>query len=160
MERLAIGIILFIVSCNRESVYVYGDYVSESNDLIILEIVRGDYYRISIVEIFGDIVTTSNFSEGKIEIENNSLRLIDNVSFNSLDFKVIDNILVYQGEPIFFQTKIGVISVDSNFLCTTSIYENGQIRFLGGWKDGKQCGDWFFYNNKGKLREQKSFINC
>lgn len=40
---------------------------------------------------------------------------------------------------------------------SVTFYPNGNIRYIGEYKNDKQTGEWSFYNEEGKQTDQKKF---
>lgn len=141
-------IIFFILTAfsnNTEEIYGSYRYTDEG---MLLNLSPPDHYTIFIAERDkrSGMVTSKEVSRGTFSIENDTLKLSEQMTKNQMTMLV-------NGEEKLEVLDVKGLDYGATFLCWTGYHENGNPEFEGSWKKGKKHGKWVYYDEEGNVQK-------
>ncbi len=130
---------------------IYGSYRLEGKGMLLNLSPPGNYTLfVAEQDRRSGMVTSKEVSRGAFEVQNDTLKLIENLSDDPM------TLLVTAEEKLTILNVKG-LSRDETFLCWSKYDENGNLQYEGSWKRGKKHGTWVYYDEEGKVEKTQLY---
>jgi hypothetical protein len=124
---------------------LYGEYYFPMKD-ISLDLTHPNNFELANNEFHGDMIISKPYAFGQFEFRNDTIVLTHSLTQKRFTLLRIN-------EETLKALKCERIPFGINFLCWTKFYPNGQVKFTGGWENGKKDGGWRYIDEIGKVTE-------
>lgn len=83
-----------------------------------------------------------HLSDGKFDVRKDTIILTDRKTKRKM-------YLLYGSEDKLIALKVDSVHSQTELLCWLKLYQDGKVKFNGGWKDGKKDGVWQYFAPEG-----------
>lgn len=152
-------ILLILSGCAlKNNTGIYGDYGFTLNGKEFgLHITTDNRFFFDVIKVqYGDMVEFENLASGVVyQVDSNTILLTDDETKRAWHLCVLSNEILLPLQPI----KIKGVDqqIDQKMYCINGVFKNGKTKFSGGWCEGKKCGTWIYYNEKGEAVKEEFY---